>query len=54
LAVKINGLNISQLLPYQLAMQNFFEKLDLKENKIIARPILKEINERLEFLLNVD
>ena len=55
LAVKINGLNISQVAALSISNAKlFFEKLDFEgRNKIIARPILKEINERLEFLLNV-
>ncbi len=55
LAVKINGLKISQVAALSISNAKlFFEKLDFEgRNKIIARPILKEINERLEFLLNV-
>lgn len=55
LAVKINELNISQVAALSISNAKlFFEKLDFEgRHKIIARPILKEINERLDFLLNV-
>ena len=55
LAVKINELNISQVASLSIsAAKLFFEKLNFEGRyKIIARPILKEINERLDFLLNV-
>ena len=55
LAVLINGKNISEitLLSIERAY-NFFEEINFKEReKLIASPILKEITERLRFLLNV-
>jgi excinuclease ABC subunit A len=55
LAVKFEGKNISEItsLSIQRASE-FFSKLKLKGNEaIIAKPILKEITERLYFLLNV-
>jgi excinuclease ABC subunit A len=55
LAVKFNGKNISEIT--QLSIQRtieFFTNLKLKGNEaIIAKPILKEIVERLNFLHNV-
>lgn len=55
LAVKINDLNISQVSALSInKAKEFFDKLEFTgNNKIIARPILKEIRERLDFLLNV-
>ena len=57
LCVKINNLNISQITHKSIEeAQKWFEDLpkflDAKQNKI-AQHILKEINERLNFLLNV-
>lgn len=55
LSVQINGTNIGQTneLSIQKAV-NFFSTLTLSEQeKIIARPILKEVNDRLSFLENV-
>lgn len=55
LAVKINGLNIIEVteLPITKALE-FFEDLELSEKEmIIAEQILREIKERLNFLLNV-
>ena len=57
LCVKINNLNISEVTEKSIEiaqkwfsdLENFFNE---KENKI-AQHILKEINERLNFLLNV-
>ena len=57
LCVKINNLNISEVTEKSIDLaqkwfadlENFFNE---KENKI-AQHILKEINERLNFLLNV-
>ncbi len=55
LAVKFQGKNISEItkLSIQRAAE-FFDKLKLKGREaVIAKPILKEIKERLHFLLNV-
>ncbi|MGQ9823474.1 MAG: excinuclease ABC subunit UvrA [Desulfotomaculales bacterium] len=55
LAVKLEGLSIAEVtrLPITGAL-NFFRGLDLSDReKLIARQILKEINERLGFLANV-
>ncbi len=54
-AVTIQGLNISELteLPVKDELK-FFDKLELEETQQkIAKEILKEINERLSFLVNV-
>jgi len=55
LAVKIDGLSISEVTRFSvLEAQNFFQVLELtSREQIIARQILKEINERLGFLVNV-
>lgn len=55
LAVKIGGLSISELTRFSvLEAQNFFHVLELtNREQIIAKQILKEINERLGFLINV-
>ena len=57
LYVKVNDLNISQITHKSIEeAKSWFEDLpkflDAKQNKI-AQHILKEINERLNFLLNV-
>lgn len=55
LAVLINGLHISNITDYSImeAME-FFKKVDFTEKeKQIAKMILKEINNRLSFLVNV-
>ena len=57
LCVKINNLNISEVTEKSIDVaQKWFDNLENvlneKENKI-AQHILKEINERLNFLLNV-
>ncbi|EYT95120.1 excinuclease ABC subunit UvrA [Enterococcus mundtii] len=55
LSVQINGTNIGQTneLSIQHAVE-FFKHLTLSEQeKVIARPILKEVNDRLSFLENV-
>ncbi len=55
LSVKFQGKNISEItgLSIQRASE-FFRKLKLTgRDALIAKPILKEINERLHFLLNV-
>ncbi len=55
LSVQINGTNIGQT--NELSIQKavaFFSNLTLSEQeKVIARPILKEVNDRLSFLENV-
>jgi len=55
LAVKFNGKNISEITELSiLRTMEFFRKVNLKGNDaIIAKPILKEVKERLEFLHNV-
>ncbi len=55
LAVKIKDMNISQVAAHSIIKaQQFFNNLNfIGRHKIIARPILKEITERLDFLLNV-
>lgn len=55
LAVKIQGLNIGELTALSISQAyDFFSKLDLKGNrKIIAEEVLKEIKNRLGFLLSV-
>ncbi|EMF0076712.1 excinuclease ABC subunit UvrA [Enterococcus hirae] len=55
LSVQINGTNIGQTneLSIQKAI-NFFSNLTLSDQeKVIAKPILKEVNDRLSFLENV-
>lgn len=55
LAVKINGTHIGEV--SELAIKNavqFFEGVSLSEQETtIARPILKEVEDRLTFLKNV-
>ncbi len=55
LAVKFQGKNISEVTKLSITRSSeFFSKLKLAgKEAIIAKPILKEINERLSFLLNV-
>ncbi len=55
LAVKVGGLSISEVSNFSvLEAQGFFNDLGLTgREQIIARQILKEINERLGFLVNV-
>ena len=55
LAVKINGLNIQQLTDMSiLEARDFFKNIELTEKeKIIASRVLKEINARLGFLVDV-
>lgn len=55
LAVKFQGKNISEVTRLSISRSaDFFSKLKLLgRDAIIAKPILKEINERLNFLLNV-
>ncbi len=55
LAVKFNGKNISEITSFSILRTiEFFKTVKLKGNEaLIAKPILKEVNERLEFLHNV-
>ncbi|GER65960.1 UvrABC system protein A [Weizmannia acidilactici] len=55
LAVKINGKHISEITDYSIAeARDFFTHLDLTEKEqAIARLILREIDSRLGFLVNV-
>lgn len=55
LAVKFNGKNISEITSLSiLRAMEFFNNVKLTGNEaLIAKPILKEVNERLEFLHNV-
>ncbi|WP_156288638.1 excinuclease ABC subunit UvrA [Oceanobacillus salinisoli] len=55
LAVRINGFHISKVTEFSVVEAiHFFEKVDLTEKeKQIAKMILKEIQNRLEFLNNV-
>ncbi len=55
LSYRLGGKNIAELVQMDLhQLQTFFETLELKGRQAeIARPILKEIRERLGFLLNV-
>ncbi|MCL6612990.1 MAG: excinuclease ABC subunit UvrA, partial [Peptococcaceae bacterium] len=55
LAVKVGGLSIEEVTRMSVADSlNFFHNLDLTDReRVIARQILKEINERLGFLVNV-
>ena len=55
LAVQVNGLHVSKVTEFSIAESvEFFKQLDLTEKEQqIARLILKEIDNRLEFLVNV-
>jgi len=55
LSVKFQSKNISEITGLSIQrVAEFFSKLKLKgRDALIAKPILKEINERLHFLLNV-
>ncbi|MDZ7626325.1 MAG: excinuclease ABC subunit UvrA [Ignavibacteriaceae bacterium] len=55
LAVKFSGKNISEITSLSILRAiEFFKSVKLKGNEaLIAKPILKEVNERLEFLHNV-
>jgi excinuclease ABC subunit A len=55
LAVKFNRKNISEITSLSiLRTMEFFKSVKLKGNEaLISKPILKEVNERLEFLHNV-
>lgn len=55
LSVKLNKLNISELTNLSvIKIKEFFDKLKLNKTQIqIASPILKEISNRINFLINV-
>jgi excinuclease ABC subunit A len=55
LAVKMDGLSISEVTAFSVKRaSSFFNNLKLNQkNRMIARQILKELNERLQFLINV-
>lgn len=55
LAVTIGGLNIAQVCELSIyKMKDFFDKVTLTEKqKLISNLVLKEVRERLEFLVNV-
>ncbi len=55
LSVRINGRNISQVTDMPIArLPLFFNSLSLSQrDTIIAKPILKELNERINFLIDV-
>ena len=55
LAVKIGGKNIAELTDMSIVeLKAFIGKLELKSTEtLIAQPIIKEINARLDFLINV-
>ncbi len=55
LAVKIGGLSSTEVTQFSvLEAQEFFKNLELTDReRIIARQVLKEINERLGFMINV-
>lgn len=55
LAVTIGGLNIAQVCELSIyKMKDFFDKVKLTEKqKLISNLVLKEVRERLEFLVNV-
>ncbi|MDR2202450.1 MAG: excinuclease ABC subunit UvrA [Clostridiales bacterium] len=55
LAVRVGGLNIKELSDLSAVKQKeFFDKLDLSPTKrMIARQIIREINARLQFLIDV-
>ena len=55
LSFKVGGSNIADLVKKDFyALQEFFDGLLLTERQwVIARPIVKEIKERLDFLINV-
>lgn len=55
LAVKVNGKDIAEASEFSIAKSlDFFNSVELREQeKIIAKPILKEVRDRLTFLINV-
>lgn len=55
LAVKVNGKDIAEASEFSIAKSlEFFNSVELSEQeKIIAKPILKEVRDRLTFLINV-
>ena len=55
LSFRVGGKNISELVEMDLRrLRDFFEDAELENRQaVIAKPIVKEITERLDFLLNV-
>ncbi len=55
LSYRIGGKNIAELVAMDLtSLRRFFDDVEFSErNRIIAEPIIKEICERLDFLINV-
>lgn len=55
LSYRIGEKNIAELVEMDLtSLRNYFNDVDMSERQwLIARPIIKEINERLDFLINV-
>src|SRR5690606_35694776 len=55
LSYRIGGRNIAELVQMDLVtLRSFFDDLELSERQaVIAGPIMKEISERLDFLINV-
>ncbi len=54
LAVQVNGLNIIELSDLNVRkLFDFFDKLDLGKNAPIGEEIIKEVKERVGFLINV-
>ncbi|MBF0484958.1 MAG: excinuclease ABC subunit UvrA [Candidatus Omnitrophica bacterium] len=55
LMVLVAGKNIAEITKFSIVeARKFFTKIDLpKEGKLVAEPILKEINRRLDFCINV-
>ncbi len=55
LSFRIGGKNIGELVGMDLqSLRSFFDRVELKDRQaLIAKPIVKEIAERLDFLLNV-
>src|SRR5690554_3167112 len=55
LSYRIGGRNIAELVQMDLVtLRSFFDDLELSERQaVIAGPIIKEISERLDFLINV-
>ncbi|KRN28496.1 uvrA1 protein [Lactobacillus selangorensis] len=55
LSVKVNGKNIAEVSDYNIKTAlPFFQNLELSDSKMtIAKPIIKEVRDRLTFLVNV-
>jgi excinuclease ABC subunit A len=55
LSYRLDGRNIAELVQMDIeTLRSFLETVELRERQwLIARPIVKEIRERLDFLLNV-